>query len=159
MMKKKFIPLFILLFYMLNINSQEFIHPGLLHSESSLKRIRELVRNETQPAYGSFNIMRGMPEGKADYRIKGPFETISRAGKYGYTKDPCERDFNAAYYNAILWIVTGKRASCRQSNGDYQSVCKYPKENRRSGRSALCRPSRIYAGKRSRNHEIYIYSR
>ena len=37
MMKKKFIPLFILLFYMLNINSQEFTHPGLLHSESSLK--------------------------------------------------------------------------------------------------------------------------
>lgn len=108
MMKKKFIPLFILLFYMLNINSQEFIHPGLLHSESSLKRIRELVRNEIQPAYGSFNIMRGMPEGKADYCIKGPFETISRAGRYGYTKDPCERDFNAAYYNAILWIVTGK---------------------------------------------------
>ena len=108
MMKKKFIPLFILLFYMLNINSQEFTHPGLLHSESSLKRIRELVRNEIQPAYGSFNIMRGMPEGKADYCIKGPFETISRAGRYGYTKDPCERDFNAAYYNAILWIVTGK---------------------------------------------------
>lgn len=102
MMKKKFILLFILLFYMLNINSQEFIHPGLLHSESSLKRIRELVRNEIQPAYGSFNIMRGMPEGKADYCIKGPFETISRAGRYGYTKDPCERDFNAAYYNAIL---------------------------------------------------------
>lgn len=108
MMKKKFIPLFILLFYMLNINSQEFTHPGLLHSESSLKRIRELVRNEIQPAYGSFNIMRGMPEGKVDYCIKGPFETISRAGRYGYTKDPCERDFNAAYYNAILWIVTGK---------------------------------------------------
>lgn len=38
MMKKKFIPLFILLFYMLNINSQEFTHPGLLHSESSLKK-------------------------------------------------------------------------------------------------------------------------
>ena len=48
-----------------------------------------------------------MPEGKVDYCIKGPFETISRAGRYGYTKDPCERDFNAAYYNAILWIVTG----------------------------------------------------
>ena len=102
MMKKKFIPLFILLFYMLNINSQEFTHPGLLHSESSLKRIRELVRNEIQPAYGSFNIMRGMPEGKVDYCIKGPFETISRAGRYGYTKDPCERDFNAAYYNAFF---------------------------------------------------------
>lgn len=28
MMKKKFIPLFILLFYMLNINSQEFTHPA-----------------------------------------------------------------------------------------------------------------------------------
>ena len=108
MMKKKFIPLFILLFYMLNINSQEFTHPGLLHSESSLKRVRELVRNEIQPAYGSFNIMRGMPEGKADYCIKGPFETISRAGRYGYTKDPCERDFNAAYYILDNLIASGK---------------------------------------------------
>lgn len=108
---KKIISLFsILLFYMININSQEFIHPGLLHSQSSLERIRELVRTESQPAYGSFNIMQGLPEGKADYHIRGPFEIISRAGRYGYTKDPCERDFNAAYYNAILWIITGKQA-------------------------------------------------
>lgn len=110
-MMKKIISLFFLfLFYMIDINSQEFVHPGLLHSESSLDRIREFVRKESQPAYGSFNIMRGLPEGKADYCVKGPFETISRAGRFGYTKDPCERDFNAAYYNAILWVITGKQA-------------------------------------------------
>ncbi len=100
-----------------------------------------------------------MPEGKADYCIKGPFETISRAGRYGYTKDPCERDFNAAYYNAILWIVTGKEPHADKAMEIIRAYASTLKENRRSGRSALCRPSRIYAGKRSRNHEIYIYSR
>ena len=110
-MMKKIISLFFLfLFYMIDMNSQEFVHPGLLHSESSLGRIQELVRKESQPAYGSFDILRGLPEGKANYCVKGPFETISRAGRYGYTKEPCERDFNAAYYNAILWVITEKQA-------------------------------------------------
>lgn len=111
MMKHRSLLLLTFLFYiMTDVNSQNFIHPGLLHSQSSLERIRELVRNKSQPAYGSFNIMQGLPEGKANYCIKGPFETISRAGRYGYTKAPCEHDFNAAYYNAILWIITEEQA-------------------------------------------------
>lgn len=111
MIKHRSLLLLTFLFYiMTDVNSQNFIHPGLLHSQSSLERIRELVRNKSQPAYGSFNIMQGLPEGKANYCIKGPFETISRAGRYGYTKAPCEHDFNAAYYNAILWIITEKQA-------------------------------------------------
>lgn len=110
MMKKAFLSLFILMIYTISINSQEFVHPGLLHSQMSIERIRALINQKAQPAYGSYNIMRGLPEGKADYRMRGPFETISRGGKYSYTKDPCERDFNAAYYNAILWTVTNNQA-------------------------------------------------
>ncbi|MCD8260302.1 MAG: alginate lyase family protein [Bacteroides sp.] len=48
-----------------------------------------------------------MPESSSAYSVKGPFENISRAGRYGYTKDPCERDFNVAYYNALQWVITG----------------------------------------------------
>ncbi|SHJ53465.1 hypothetical protein SAMN05444350_1348 [Bacteroides stercorirosoris] len=58
MMKHRSLLLLTFLFYiMTDVNSQNFIHPGLLHSQSSLERIRELVRNKSQPAYGSFNIM------------------------------------------------------------------------------------------------------
>lgn len=97
------------------VSAQQFVHPGLLHSDASLKRMRALVEKKAEPAYGSFQIMKGLPEGKADYAMKGPFEIISRAGTYGYTKDPCERDFNAAYYNAILWAVTKEQAYADKS--------------------------------------------
>lgn len=105
----------LVLLFSQHLFAQEFVHPGLLHSQESLKRMHSLIKGRCQPAYGSYQIMRSLPEGKADYRIKGPFETISRAGKYGYTKDPCERDFNSAYYNAVLWIVTGDQSHANKS--------------------------------------------
>lgn len=92
------------------VNAQTFAHPGLLHSQSSLERIRTLVEKESLPAYGSYQILKNMPEASSDYQMKGPFTYISRAGKYGYTKDPCERDFNAAYYNSLMWITTRDEA-------------------------------------------------
>lgn len=77
--------------------AQQFIHPGVLHSEKSLERIKRLVDQKAQPAYGSYEILAKLPEARADYQMKGPFEIISRDGKYGYTKGPSERDFNSAY--------------------------------------------------------------
>lgn len=95
--------------------AQQFIHPGVLHSEKSLERIKRLVDQKAQPAYGSYEILAKLPEARADYQMKGPFEIISRDGKYGYTKGPSERDFNSAYYNALLWKITGKKAHADKS--------------------------------------------
>lgn len=97
------------------ITAQHFTHPGLLHSEVSLKRIKSLVDRKAQPAYGSYEILVKLPEAQSGYSVKGPFEIISRDGKYSYTKDPCERDFNAAYYNALLWTITGDEAHAHKS--------------------------------------------
>ena len=63
--------------------------------------------NRTQPAFGSWEKLSSDPKSSPDYRIQGPFPIISRADEYGYTKAPCEDDFNAAYYNALMWTVTG----------------------------------------------------
>lgn len=92
------------------LTAQEFVHPGLLHSSSSLQRIHGLVERKAQPSYGSYLILKKTPEASAGYQLRGPYHTISRAGRYGYTKDPCERDFNAAYYNALMWIATREEA-------------------------------------------------
>ena len=97
-------------FFVYTLGAQDFIHPGILHSDASLKRIKALVENKSQPAYGSYLIMSNLPEAQADYTMKGPFEIVSRDGEHRQTKDPSERDFNAAYYNAILWIITGSQA-------------------------------------------------
>ena len=90
-----------------NAVGQAFVHPGILHSREDLSRIESLVDNRTQPAYGSWEKLSSDPKSSPDYRIQGPFPIISRADEYAYTKAPCEDDFNAAYYNALMWTVTG----------------------------------------------------
>lgn len=97
------------------VSAQPFVHPGLLHSEASLKRIKSLVDDRAEPAFGSYRLLTALPEAKSNYLMKGPFEIMSRDGQYSYTKDPTERDFNSAYYNALLWRITGEKAHANKS--------------------------------------------
>lgn len=89
--------------------AKDFVHPGILHSSEALRRIAGLVKNDVNPSMGSFNKLKAEPEASYHYCIQGPFRFISRSGEYGYTKSPCEDDFNAAYYNAIMWNITKDR--------------------------------------------------
>ena len=92
-----------------SVSARSFVHPGILHSQEALERMAQLVKDDVWPAMGSYRLLRSEPEASAEYVVKGPFRYISRAGKYGYTKSPCEDDFNAAYYNALLWAITADR--------------------------------------------------
>lgn len=87
-------------------NAKDFVHPGILHSTESLVRIRTLVKDNVYPSIGSFNKLKAEPEASFHYGMQGPFRFISRGGEYGYTKAPCEDDFNAAYYNSLMWVIT-----------------------------------------------------
>lgn len=112
---KKIIILLIIICYAFIIQAQDFVHPGLLHSQMSLERIRSLVEKGAEPGYSSYRILMKLPEAKSNYAMQGPFEFVSRDGQYRYTKDPSERDFNAAYYNSLLWIITGEQAHADKS--------------------------------------------
>ena len=90
----------------IGMSARSFTHPGILHTQESLDRMARLVKDEVWPAMGSYRLLKSEPEASSAYVMKGPFRYISRAGKYGYTKAPCEDDFNAAYYNALLWSIT-----------------------------------------------------
>ena len=91
-------------------SGQAFTHPGILHTTEDIARIKSLVDNKVEPAYGSYGLLSSDPKASSDYQIQGPFEIISRADEYGWTKKPCEDDFNAAYYNALMWTITGETA-------------------------------------------------
>ena len=95
--------------------ARTFVHPGLLHTAKDLQRIKRLVENQTDPAYASYRILAADAKSSEHYRIRGPFQYISRAGQYGYTKTPCENDFNAAYYQALMWVITGKASHADKS--------------------------------------------
>lgn len=88
-------------------SASAFSHPGLLHSNADLERMRQLVASRVEPAYGSWKILNSDSKSSSHYHMQGPFKNLARDGKYGFTKGPCENDFNAAYYNALAWCITG----------------------------------------------------
>lgn len=102
----RFFTSLILLFCLHSLTAQEFRHPGILHSEEALQRITRLVETQSYPAIGSYQKLRADRKSSFRYAMQGPFRDISRSGKYAYTKTPCEEDFNAAYYNALMWQIT-----------------------------------------------------
>ena len=50
-----------------------FIHPGLLHGNSDLERIRMAVDLKKGPIFDGFKILEKSPYAKEGYRMRGPF--------------------------------------------------------------------------------------
>lgn len=89
---------------------QSFRHPGLLQTSESLSRMKLYVEKETEPAISSFRALKSDFRSQSDYEMRGPFRTIARDGKHAGTKGPSESDFTAAYYNALMYHISGVEA-------------------------------------------------
>lgn len=93
----------------------KFIHPGILHTKESLALMKDRTDKRQSPFYDSFLLLKKDSCASKDYKIKGPFETIARLGKYSMTKRPSEDDHKAAYLNAVMWTITGDKAYAEKS--------------------------------------------
>lgn len=89
-----------------------FEHPGILHNERSIARMKEIVAtaDPNSPAYKTYLLLKADPAAQANYQMKGPYEYIARQGDYAYTKNNFEKDFLAAYLNALMFVVTDEEA-------------------------------------------------
>lgn len=94
---------------------QSIEHPGILHTQEDLERIRGYVENEAYPPMGSYAKLRSQPTASASYQMQGPFQYIARDGEYAQTKGPSEDDSNAAYHNALMWAITQKEAHAEKA--------------------------------------------
>lgn len=97
------------------IAQKPFIHPGILFTEASLNHIYQVAQKHTMPEYGSFGLLRDNPLSSAQYKMNGPYPTISRDGEFGWTKRNMEQDFSAAYLNALMWVATKNEAHAKKS--------------------------------------------
>ena len=85
--------------------TDKFVHPGLLHTRGSLDTMREQVTRGREPWKASFENFRKEAQASFDYRMRGPFEMVSRIPHVNNRQ--ADADFKAAYYNAIMWAITG----------------------------------------------------
>lgn len=94
-----------------------FTHPGLLHSTADLARIKSLVTNQVARPFESYKLLAANSKASASYTKGGPFTYLTRDASLtidgvggGAVKDRVESDFLAAYYNALMWNITGNQA-------------------------------------------------
>lgn len=85
-------------------------HPGIIHTEADMVKMREIVANKVQPGYGSFVLLRDQTTASATYPMAGPYTTIGRGDNQKWLFD-----MTAAYYNALMYAITLDEAHAQKS--------------------------------------------
>lgn len=100
--------LFVFFFFLKTVvNAQTFIHPGILHSQQDLKRMKEAVANKQEPIYSGYQLFIQNPASQFNYKMQGPLAMVGRNPTVGAAA--YDNDANAAHQNAIMWAITGDR--------------------------------------------------
>ncbi len=94
---------------------QPFIHPGLLHGKGDLDRMREKVKAGEEPWESGFEKLRADGQSQANWKLRGPFATVSRGLPDNTGNPQMVVDGNAAYQNALMWCVTGDERYARKA--------------------------------------------
>ncbi len=80
-----------------------FVHPGCLHKQSDLDRMKYMVETQAEPYWSTFQKLREYPKARYDYAVKGdPSMTETQSNKGAFISDS-----TAAYLNALMWSITG----------------------------------------------------
>ncbi len=83
-----------------------FRHPGLLHGADDLDRMARQVADGKEPWAAGLAKLAGHPQSQSDYRMRGPVRVVNRPGD---GNSAMASDANAAYQNALMYCLTGKR--------------------------------------------------
>lgn len=88
------------------VRSKEgLLHPGILLNREELNIMRDMVWLGAEPWTSAFNELQKSPYAQLDYKMSGPFETISSDREtYSLT-----RASTAAYELSLMWYITGKK--------------------------------------------------
>jgi hypothetical protein len=109
------------------VNAQ-YTHPGILHSQGDLARIREKTLRQAEPWKSGYDLFLQDSRASYKYKMQGPFEIIGRGvHPTALPKKEADDDCMAAYYNALQWTITGNKLHADKSieilNG-YAFTCK-----------------------------------
>jgi arabinogalactan endo-1,4-beta-galactosidase len=92
-----------------------FQHPGILHTRGDLDRMKQMVQQGTEPWKAGFEKLRAHPQSQSDWRLRGPFERVSRGAGEELHRTELAQDGNAAYQNALMWVITGDKAHAQKA--------------------------------------------
>jgi hypothetical protein len=96
------------------VNIDAFVHPGGLHKRSDLERMLLMVRAGVEPWATAFEALRGNTLASQSYAVQGDGSQTS-VHREGANGPEFEADANAAYLNALMWVVTADERHAQKS--------------------------------------------
>ncbi|WP_331996708.1 alginate lyase family protein, partial [Chitinophaga sp.] len=92
--------LLLLLFCSITVTAQTFIHPGGLHTQTDLNRMKTQVAAGAHPWIDSWNALIAHPKAQNTY-------TAAARANMGVSRQRASADAVAAYLNALRWYISG----------------------------------------------------
>lgn len=95
-----------------------FAHPGISHKRSDLDRMKYMVQAGKEPWKTSFQNLSQNPYASYNYNVQGDASVtrlVEPSSIAGYNYEKFKYDALAAYYNAIMWSVTGDDRHAKKS--------------------------------------------
>ncbi len=113
--------------------AQPFVHPGGLHSQADLDRMKTKVAAGESPWINSWSALIQDRKAQSNYKASPHFHMASR--------QRAQDDANAAYLNALRWIISGDTAhadcAVRIFNAWSETVNEIPRGNDQPGLSGI----------------------
>ena len=125
------------------LNAQNFIHPGMLHTQADLDRTKAKVEAGEEPWASAYRKLLTSPHVSLDWKA-APVEKIVRGGRTIWEPDPdnyqlAYRDAATAYQCALVWHISGDKAyadksvqilnawakTCKKVSGDTNACLAY----------------------------------
>jgi hypothetical protein len=93
-------------------NAQSFQHPGMLHRQADLQRMRDSVKAEAEPWLAGWKRLIANPHSKSTYAAN-PVDTVYRGTGSPENYSRLYNDAAAAYALALRWHVSGDTSFAR----------------------------------------------
>jgi hypothetical protein len=100
MNQMKHLLFYLLLLYSMTATAQTFVHPGGLHTQTDLDRMKTQVAAAAHPWIDSWNALIVHPKAQNTY-------TAGAQANMGVSRQRASADAVAAYLNALRWYISG----------------------------------------------------
>jgi len=91
-----------------------FQHPGIPLTRKELDTIKANL--DKQPWKRGYAQLANTATAKLDWKVEGPFENVSRKGRYDQNLVPWQNSMNAVYNLARMWYFTGDNAYAQKAH-------------------------------------------
>jgi len=98
--------------------AQNMVHPGLSHKKSDLDRMKYMVQAGVDPWKTSFDLLSQNQYASYSYVVRGNSgitTLVEPATTTGYNYELFKYDALAAYYNSLMWYVSGDERHAKKA--------------------------------------------